>query len=358
MNTDNTHYNILTSIAEVEAIEADWRALQASIGNDVFTDYDWFHIWWRTIGNVNGRMLHIITARKEDKLVGLLPLAVIIRKGFRVLQATGAEAFYMCDILAEDEKLAEQLWRYARKSPHYDFAHLRDVYPHSLGKTVLSRFAKCSDINKAYSLRLKWKNSDEWIASLSKKSRSNRRNTIKLLERIGPVEHHICQTLPLAEGIIEGMVHYKNQWCNEHGMQGMFDQPNILDYHRQLAQTHAKHGTLALSWLTCGNDILSYHVMYIYKKTVHSYVLATNPAWSEHSPGHLENQFAISWAIDNGYSVFDLMHGDFAYKKRLTDTVDECKEFFFNQSLRGWAGQSLFIYKRALKNRLKKLLKR
>ncbi len=87
---------------------------------------------------------------------------------------------------------------------------------------------------------------------------------------------------------------------------------------------------------------------------IHSYVLATNPAWYKYSPSTLATVHAVAWAIDNGFELFDHMHGDFEYKNRLSDTVQGCKEFFFSRSVRGFIGQNLFIYKRALKNRIKK----
>jgi len=345
---------IITSDTEVGALAAEWRALHAQAGSSVFTDYDWFAVWWRTVGNVQGRMLHIVTGRIGGRLVALLPLAVIRRRGLRILQAIGAEAFYYCDTLCEDPAQAHALWCMAKSSPHYDFAHIRDVCPDSTTEAVLSSLATLRDRSKTLSLRLQWRTPAEWKATFSDNFRKNLAKAERQLAAKGTLAYTICEAMPIPQNIIESMVAHKTLWCEEHGLQGMFDQPAILSYYRQMAEHTAQQHTLALAWLACGDAIIACHILFKYKKTLHSYVLGTDAEWNKYSPGNLAHVHAIAWAIENGFELFDHMQGDFAYKFKFANQVRECREYTFSRTLRGFVGEKLFIHRRMAKRALEK----
>ncbi len=347
--------SIITSGAEAEALADEWRKLHSAIGKSPFSGYDWFDIWWRTMGK-RDRMLHIVTGRKDGKLVALLPLGVIRKKGFRILQATGAEAFYQADMLCEDPACAAKLWKAARASKLYDFAHIRDVCPGSLCEQSLSAFAILHDRNRAPYLKIEWKTSGEWLDS-TPKERGLQRHTLKRkLRRLkdqGEVTCDLYRQLPLPDGMIEGMVEQKSAWCREHGLTGMFDQPEVLPFFRQFIEYLARSGALLFTRLKCGDRAIAYHLMVIDGKRIRNYVPTADYAWARYSPGHLSSVNAISWAIENGFEEYDQMHGDFAYKYQFSNHVRECREYTFSHSRYGWLGAKIFITRRNIRNLIK-----
>lgn len=348
---ENMECAIIASEDGAKALGDEWRELHERAGQSLFTDYDWFAIWWDTLGNIPGRHLHIITGRVNGRLVALLPLAVTRRKGFRILQPIGAEAFFGCDLLCESQEQAMRLWQVARRSPYYDFAHLRDVRPHSECEAALSNFARLHDRDNAYYLSIDWPTSDAWLAA----NTIPRRKTLKLhmnqLQKKGEVRFEICRSLPVPDHVVDGMVEHKTAWCRKYGKEGMFDQPNVREYYRRLIEHTARKGQLALAWLSCGEEIVAWHLMFQHRHKLCSLVPATNEAWLSFSPGHLLNIRGISWAIDQGFKEFDHLHGDFAYKKMFANNARECREYFFPRTPKGWLGQTLFIKKRALRRR-------
>jgi CelD/BcsL family acetyltransferase involved in cellulose biosynthesis len=342
---------ILSDEKEIAAIEHEWRELQARAGKSFFTDYDWFTIWWRTLGNTHGRVLHIVTARDHGRLVGLLPLCVIAKKGFRVLQAMGAEAFYFCNVVCEEPWQASSLWQAAKRSPHYDFAHIRDVVPESLAAQSLSPFATLRDRPKTFSLQLQWKNSEEWKASLPGPFRQNCSRRLRNLSQKGPVSYELCEGLPVNTGIIEMLVRNKSAWCDKHGQGGMFDQPNVLDYWLQMADLGARTKTLLLAWIKCGDAIITQNIMFKREKTLYVHSLAIDTAWNKYAPGTLAIMNAISWAIDNGFECVDHRQGESEFKMKFSNQIRECPEFSFHRSLKGWIGETLFFQRRRLQRR-------
>ncbi|HEU5047921.1 MAG TPA: GNAT family N-acetyltransferase [Rickettsiales bacterium] len=345
-------FAILTSDTEIAVIAEEWRQLHNAIGTSPFSGFDYFDCWWRTTGNTNGRVLHIVTARENGKLIGVLPLAVVRRKGFRVLQATGAEAFYQADILCANPEQAQALWQAARNSKAYDFIHIRDVCPGSLDEQALNSFATAHERNRAPYLKLEWKDAETYKATLPRKVRTDLNRRLRRLEEKAPVKYTVCESLPLPEGIIEGMVKQKTAWCNELGLQGMFDQPNVLAFFRLFAAEAAKRGELFLAWLQCGEDVIAHHLALRYGKKLISYVVSNDAAYFQYSPGHLANLNAISWALEHGLEEFDHMQGDFAYKYQFANDVRECVEYTASTSFYGWLGAKLFIGRRDIRSKL------
>jgi CelD/BcsL family acetyltransferase involved in cellulose biosynthesis len=78
---------ILTAEADVEALADEWRSLQAAAGRIPFTDYDWFDACWRHLGKPKGSTLHIVTGRVDRRLVAVLPLVVLHKKGYAFYRA-------------------------------------------------------------------------------------------------------------------------------------------------------------------------------------------------------------------------------------------------------------------------------
>lgn len=343
------HCAILTEEREITVVEQEWRELQARAGRSFFTDYDWFIIWWRTLGNTHNRTLHVITARKDERLVGVLPLCVIPKKGFRVLQAMGAEAFYFCDILCEESWQADGLWRTAKQSLHYDFAHIRDVMPQSLVTEVIPRFATRRECPRTFSLKLQWKNSDEWKASLPGPFRQNYSRRLRNLNKEGAVSYNLCEGLPVNTDIIKMLVDNKSAWAQKKGREGMFDQPHVLDYWLQMAAQGARAKTLLLAWVRCGDAVIAQNIMFKREKILYIHSLAIDSAWSKHAPGNVAIVNAISWAIDHGFDKVEHRQGESGLKAKFSNQSSECPEYSFHHSLKGWIGEMLFFQRRQLK---------
>ena len=59
---------------EFLSLRAEWNALlETSASNCVFLTHEWLSTWWKHLAD--GRRLHVVTARKDGNLIGVLPLA-------------------------------------------------------------------------------------------------------------------------------------------------------------------------------------------------------------------------------------------------------------------------------------------
>jgi len=169
------------------------------------------------------------------------------------------------------------------------------------------------------------------------------------LEEQGALTYEVCRNMPVPEAIITGLVRHKMLWCEQQGKQGLFDQPNVLEFSRQLIEEAARNGTLFLAWLKCGDSIIAHHLGFQHGKKLYGYTGAYDAAWVKYSPGHIMTIRAIVWAIENGLEEYDQMQGEFAYKHQFANGARECKEYTFYNSLKGWLGAELYIKRRAIK---------
>ena len=194
---------ILTAEADVEAIADEWRSLQAAAGRIPFTDYDWFDACWRHLCKPKGSTLHIVTGRVDRRLVAVLSLVVLHKKGLRILQGAGKEAWFPCDVLSEDPNHVKILWEAVRQSRRYDFAHIRYVDPGSACGQALDSFGRRREIEKTPYLRFTCSDSQAWLASLSKHRQTKNRRGLCLLREKGAVELqvHTTDALPTVSSI-------------------------------------------------------------------------------------------------------------------------------------------------------------
>ncbi|MGE3623452.1 MAG: GNAT family N-acetyltransferase [Bdellovibrionales bacterium] len=339
---------IFTSESDVAALAGDWRALHARFGRSAFSNYDVFAIWWRTVGrNYGRRSLHVVAGYIDGKLAGVLPLTVVRRQGMRVLQAAGYKGYNYCDMVAENADHAAEIWDAAASSRRYDFASIRDVYPDSLCYRALSFFARRRDMTEALFLRIEWKTNEEWLGTLSSKTNRELRRRNRRLGEKGVVTYHVYREGPIPSAVIDQMIRHKIEWCRAHNEGGLFVQPGVYDYFRELVEILAAQGRIVLSWLQCGDEAIAYNLCIDYHGVLHGYVLGYNPVWAGYSPGMLLVTRFIGWAIENGYQGLDLRQGGSEYKSRFTNVTRACAEFTFSRSFKGRMLESSFMGLRA-----------
>src|SRR5689334_18779968 len=74
----------VTAWPSFEALRAEWTDLLARSRSDcVFLTHEWLSGWWKHLSD--GRELHILTARNDGRLVGILPLAIRPRQVGRMM---------------------------------------------------------------------------------------------------------------------------------------------------------------------------------------------------------------------------------------------------------------------------------
>lgn len=348
------HSEIITTEGELATIADDWRQLYARARLSPVNDLDRLLAWWNMIGKANpARRLHVTTLRNKEKLVGVLPLNVLNRKGLRILQSDmgmGAE----CDVLCTEPALAALLWQATRKSPHYDFAKIKGVYPGTWCEEALDPFAHRRDAMDFFHLHNRWPTGQDWLDSLSGNTRGNFRRCTRRLEEKGALKYAVWETGPVPADIIARLVKEKVDWAKMHHRPGLFREPGVHAYFQRYAETAAAQGSLFLAWLGCGHDVITYNLGLIDQGVLHIPFWAYDPAWAAYSPGNVIMMRSIMWAIDQGLRGVNFMYttgieSEKYFKRKYANDIRQGHEFTFSGSAKGWLAENAFVAMRAIK---------
>lgn len=330
-------HKIVSEEHEVEELSVHWRRLHDVYGTSPFTQYDWFSAWWQSFGRQDWS-LHVGTSWRQGRLVALLPLAVSVRNGLRILEWAGTDVFDRVDVLAEDPQTARELWNYVRKHGNFDVAILRDVRPDGVSDPILATFAKPASSSRSFFMSLDWRDGSEWLHSLSKESRRRLKRKMGKLEHDGPVRFEVYNGVSLPPGLIAPMIDQKLRWVLASNQKSPFLSPHALPFIERIAELTVKNGQAVFLFLRRGDEILAGQVYFILHRHLLFYLSTYNDKYSAGSPGKILLYRTIEWAIDNGLREFDFLRGDVAYKESLATGHRLLRRYVFARTLRGHLG--------------------
>src|SRR5262245_43332661 len=78
---------------DLRAVEEDWRHFEASADCTAFQAFDWLSAWQRHVGEHNGITPAIVVGQRAERLLFLIPLAIVPGR-IRRLTFLGSE---LCD---------------------------------------------------------------------------------------------------------------------------------------------------------------------------------------------------------------------------------------------------------------------
>lgn len=343
-------YKIVDTEDGLKAIEGDWLSLYERASLTPFSNPEFTYLWWKYFGKHEGRRLHIICGYEDGKLVGVLPLAIIKRKGLRFLHWAGNDVCDYCDVLVEKREHADLLWDAARKSKQYDLSIIEDVRPDAVSDPILAKFASKHRTGISYYLDINWKSGKEWFASLSRPARSKYTRRVKHLQERGPVAFEMRKAGEVPGNIVEDFLKLKIKWAETFDKNGIFKKDSVSPYFREFFSTKPKGCELLVFYITCNESTVAVMSCITHKGKAYGYSLAYNPEWGEFSPGNMVSTNLVSYIVDNGFSVFDFLRGDEPYKLRYTNNSNPLYEYTFSRNMLGGLGLIYHNLRREINN--------
>lgn len=143
---------------------------------------------------------------------------------------------------------------------------------------------------------------------------------------------------------------HQRRW-QERGRPGAFDSPVFRDFHARLLPGYLADGSGWLAGLRRGNDWLAVRYHLRAGDRVYDYLSGVDTrAPAALGPGLLLTLHALEWCAHNGVRTYDLLGGDYDYKRRLATEVDQLLEIdVFGPSL----AAQLWLAARRLRERLR-----
>jgi CelD/BcsL family acetyltransferase involved in cellulose biosynthesis len=326
---------VLTAPAELEAIRAEWAALNGSArAGCLFLGPEWLIPWWKHFGA--GRFLQVVALREGSSLVGLLPLfAERVRTGGIAARRVaflgdGATGCDYLDLLASPGRESEVLARSLRAvlALPWDFCELDGLLRESAtalslsqrypqGRAAVERGGSGRVVRDAQ-LRFVCPyiplggTYQEYLQGLGR--RENLRRREKWLARQPGFSITVArtpeETLPDLERFL---ALHRARWAAEGGSDGLADERHEA-FHRDAAAELARAGMLRLYTLYCARRPVASVYGVVHRRRFLYYQSGYDPLWASRSVGMVLLARTVHDAFAEGCTEFDFLRGNEAYK--------------------------------------------
>jgi CelD/BcsL family acetyltransferase involved in cellulose biosynthesis len=306
-----------------------WDELVTESKCDVpFLLFSCMQTWWETRGGGEwpDAQLMLITAQREESLVGIAPLFLTTKKmGQPTLMLLGSiEIFDYLDLIARGEDLADFIdelldflvspgvpdWQVLDLYNIIDFSPTLDLLKDQAQKRNWDILLEPVQPSPYITLPGDW---DTYLAGIKKKQRHEIRRKLRRLEESGvDWRWYIVDDPSTLESEIEDFIKLMLQ--DESKMQ--FLREEMQEHMRRMARCAFNEGFLQLSFLEIDGHKAATKMIFDYRNQLWAYNSGVNYQLGEYSPGWILLSLLLQWANERGYSEFDFMRGDEEYKYR------------------------------------------
>jgi CelD/BcsL family acetyltransferase involved in cellulose biosynthesis len=328
------HSRLLTSLAEIAELEAEWRALlQESRLGTPFLTWEWVTSWLEcftdrtqpwviTIRDPGGRLLGIAPFVRRQRRWRGVPFREVAFIG------TGRAAPDHLDLIAaarQEEAVAAAVVRHLRRARlRFEMLYLDGVRHDSPFVTMLTR-----DVPRRYHLleespcpyvRLpgSW---EEYFAQRTADVRKRwHRQARRLAAYEGTAEYRLVDDEPSLEGALESLISFQSSAFSGSGS-GAFTDTRHKAFHRLAAHRLLQAGCLRFYVLLIDGQIAAALYGLSYRGCFWSYIGAFDRKWARYSVGRQLDAYTVRTAIEEGLREFDFLRGSEAYKFEWVDSM-------------------------------------
>jgi CelD/BcsL family acetyltransferase involved in cellulose biosynthesis len=319
-----------------DALELDWNALLERSDASVFQSFEWQRTWWRHFGERrrNAR-LHIVTVRAEGRLVAIAPFYVERERVLglfrlrRLLLIGHRDSDYLDAIVAagwEEECAGAIAAHLAEHADVFDVVVLEETPDGSLMGRLLYEallrrgFAASRHVEELCPQTALGKSWEETIARFSLGDRREVRRRLRNMRKEHEVELEVVPPGGAVEPAMRQFVEMHQERWSRDGYWGVFADPGMAAFHRDVAERLSRRGWLFLTFLLVDGRRCAVNYGFSFRGSVSVYLTgsdAVSTGLARHSPGRTLHALGMQWAIDHGRTLYDFMRGPEPYKYEL-----------------------------------------
>ncbi len=293
-----------------------WKNPQSGLKWDsVFVLPSWLKVWWQEFQP--DAELNLIAVREDAKIIGIAPLQVKDQQALFIgnvdvcdymdFIVNPAREHEFCNTLLEDLKI--------RGIRSLKLEHVR---PDSLTMRTLIPVAQSrglqvvcheNDSSAEMDLPATW---EEYLASLPQKQRHEVKRKMRKLGEAGQAEYtEVSQVTP------ELTATFFRLFTESREDKARFLTDHMESFFRSLIEEMAALGILTFGMLKIDGRVVAMFMGFNYNKTLFLYNSGYDPAYREFSVGLLSKIFGIRASIQRGFTRWDFLKGNEAYKYNL-----------------------------------------
>lgn len=324
----------IADLAGLEALEADWNAwLERTETRSVFMTFDWMVCWWRHFHD--GRGLFVLVQRERDEVVCILPMMVATRerngvaiRSLSFLAAGTSDALEINVVGSPAAHLSELAAYIHRRSDAWDHIVLSDL-PSAAPTTALFADAlreagvavKLDDQTECPYALVEGEWLDFYNERISSKTRSNNRNKLRKLEKLGEVQIRSVTDLDAEPEVLE-KIFAMDERGEYHGASRTrpFDSEVGQSFFRELCGRFSKRGWLFIGVLEVSEKLVAYRLCFRYRGVHCDYFPGFDPEYFKLSPGRILMAEIARDCFESGQSEIDFLRGFEDWKRDWTDS--------------------------------------
>lgn len=308
--------------------------LRRSRTDTIFLTWEWQTTWWRWLGAARGP-LYLLSARTDDRLVGILPFYLTDRDQVRTLHVVGClEVADYLDLIVEagqEDAVYDALltWLAGPDAPAWDVLDLCNQPLPSLAHSRLPELARArgwsvtvqqEDVCPVIPLPTPTGAADfdgweAYLETLNKKERHEVRRKLRRIERELPDNQ--VRIVRGQAGLADAVTAFIELHRLSSQDKDAFMDEQMQGFFQAIAATAAEQGWLQLSFLEVAGKPISSYFCFDYRNELLVYNSGYDPeAYPQFSPGWVLLSRLIENAIAEGRVRFDFLQGDEDYKHR------------------------------------------
>jgi hypothetical protein len=337
------------------ALEPVWNRLFAEAGIDhPFLRHEWIRTWWECFGE--DKQLHVLVVTAGGDPIAIAPLMLCFEPlyGLKVRQLkliTNVHTPRMDFIVGRcEESVYRAIWDYlASQKGLWDVLVLPQVPAESITLQQLPALAAAEGFrfglwrapdSPCLQLTGTW---ETYFNGLARKHRSNLRNRLKRLERLGPVELEVIDGGPeLGSALEEGFQIEAAAWKGREGT-AIGCRPELRRFYTRQAAQAAEKGWLRLYFLTVGGQRIAFGYSLCFDGTIFLLKPGYIPAYAPYSPSNLLFSMVLREAFSTGILAYDFLGCDEPWK--MDWTAEKRSQFWLFVFQRGSGPRLLYFVK-------------
>lgn len=341
----------IETLDDLLALRSDWQRLEnaAASPQNFFQSFTWCSVWASVYLDGTGNIaLKTLVARANGAVAMIWPLMVVRHGAVTILKWLSDPIGQYGDVLIDEgidqETWLAGAWSQITQDPDIDGIALRNVRADARICTFLSD--KCQVLpeqKRAPQLNLKpFKTADDYSMALSRNQRSQRSKLRKRLERDGPVEFDVhCGTDSFRTAVTQAL-DYKRRWLKERSLKAdVIGNPLFEEVIVRIGK--ADPSAIAAGVLSRNDDPLCVDIAFTYKGRYYGSVIAENPAVAAQSPTKVHLDLRQKHCVDAGFSEFDMMVPDSAFKQHWSDSTVAALDYIVPMNLWGLLYCSVYL---------------
>jgi CelD/BcsL family acetyltransferase involved in cellulose biosynthesis len=340
-----------------EGLAGEWNPLVAMMQRpSPFLCHGWLLEWWRHYGR--GAMLQVHVARREQRLVGALPLLAVRRCGVRVASYIGGTGAPLADVLVADDN-PELVAALLLESSAAAGNHLLDVF----GAPAHSRLAQALEpyglwetaVIEAPVLAL----DGGWEKVYREKTSAKRRNLHgrrrRQLAGLGELEVSVARSgSELELALEEAFRLHQLRWYGRPDHSD-FGTPDGMRFHRAALRALLALDAPRIVTLRLDGRAIAFNYYFVLFGRMFVHRLGFDPAYARYSPGLVNTLDAIAAAAREGARRVEFLGGGERYKLELADRVEPIHRLIgLPRGVRGQLGARAAIAQTRARLRLKR----